>query len=162
MSAFLQTQRPGIPKPSPSKRARKRRPSVTNSLNGDDPHTNNNNTGNDEEGSGGEENEQQSAKKKPGMKAPVVEVGGPVEYKYNAEIAQMVSPLCPPESQRLHIGVLIFRSLLGFNLIGLCVWRDSKPGDGDCQFDRRYGAKPDDRARKPPISFPLVSILAQT
>ena len=95
MSAFLQTQRPGAPKPSPSKRgARKRRPSAGGSINGDDVQVGNPATNNNDEGSGGEDNDAQGGKKKVGVKGGAVvdiPVGGPVEYKYHAEIAQMVS-----------------------------------------------------------------------
>jgi hypothetical protein len=105
MSAFLQTQRPGALKPSPSKRGARKRRLSAGSLNGDD---NNNNVHKEEEGSGGEDNDGQGGKKKAGTKAGAVgEVaggGGPVEHKYHAEIAQMVSRrarlLCQKSSDR--------------------------------------------------------------
>lgn len=103
MSAFLQTQRPGAPKPSPSKRGARKRRLSAGSLNGDD--NNNNNNHKEEEGSGGEDNDGQGGKKKAGMKAGAVgEVaggGGPVEHKYQAEIAQMVSS-CPGRTPMIH------------------------------------------------------------
>jgi len=94
--SFLQTQRPGAPKPSPSKRARKRRPS-NGSIGGEDgPQAGpSNQQQNEDAGSGGEENEAAGKKKVAGRAAGNAGdsgLGGPVEHKYHAEIAQMVRP----------------------------------------------------------------------